>query len=44
MTKGGDIKQIELEGADLLDVKPQVSHLFVEAGWYPFCTRLGGEN
>ena len=45
MTKrGGKIKQIEPHGADLVDENSKVRRLFVQEGWYSFCTRLGSSH
>lgn len=42
--KGGKLKRIEPQGAELVDVNPSVRILFIQAGWYPLYTSLGGSH
>ena len=44
MTKGGKINRIEPQGVDLIDAKTNVRRIFVQAGWYPFFSRLGSSH
>ena len=42
--KGGKLKCIEPQGADLVDANPNVRRLFFQVGWYPLCSRLGSSH
>ena len=42
--KGGKIKHIEPQGADLVDANLNVQRFFVHAGWYPLCSILGSSH
>lgn len=42
--KGGKLKIIKPQGAELVDANPKVRRLFIQASWYPLCTRLGDSH
>ena len=45
MTKrGGKLKRIKPQGAYLVDANSNMRKLFVQAGWYSLCSRLGSSH
>ena len=45
MTKrGGKLKWIEPQGANIVDENSNVRRIFVQAGWYSLCSRLGSSH